>query len=451
MRHALSISRIVAAPGNGRFQESLLLRQSAPSHVIVDPSSDCYIVAVNKRFLFLDSNILLHYKFFTEIDWRKMAAADTVELLIPCTVTGTLDKKKYDSADSVVKERARKVIDRFLTHEDGSPVQKNVTLSLLDHEPDTDFAQHGLSRESEDDRIIAEILLYREAYPDRQLSVVSADAGMTLKCKRRNIPLLAIPEDCRLADRLDAYSKQIRQLQSRVAELENAQPILRLTFPAGNNLMKLKLSPPRLFSDSEIQRRLREKQEELAASEPRPYYASAINYRLIEQAEAKEILAAYESYMKKHNEYATRMAKVIDLPFVLRNEGNASAEDTDVYIYIDGKYIVVDKNDLPKTPKTPAQQKRDSFREAVQGLVRPTEFIEKSNVTGPTITRTPREQIVRFHIERLKQGTRAVLNSICVDFSAAPEIESFGLRYSLNSHSLPKNAEGELHVVIEAP
>jgi predicted ribonuclease YlaK len=190
---------------------------------------------MNHQFLFPDSHILLHYKFFTDIDWCKIVGGDIVELVIPCTVISTLDKKKYDSSDSAVRERARKVTVRLLNHEDGSPIRERVTVSLLDHEPEIDFAQRGLSRESEDDRIIAEILIYREAYPDRQIAVITNDAGMTLKCKRRSIPILEIPEDCRLPDRLDAQAKRIKELQTRVAELESMLPELRLRFSHGED------------------------------------------------------------------------------------------------------------------------------------------------------------------------------------------------------------------------
>ena len=406
---------------------------------------------MTKRFLFPDCNIFLHYTSFADIDWAALADVDNVELVLPYSVISTLDKKKYDSADAAVRNRARKVIAKLSSHEDGSPIRENVTLFLLDQEPIMDYAQQGLNHESEDDRIIAEILRYQEMYSDREIAVVTADGGMRLKCKRRNIPLLEIPEDYRLPDRLDAYSKQIKELQARIAELESTEPILRLTFPSGERFTKFQLRPPRLLSDSEIQRRLQEKREELLKLRTQtPCYATANNYWLVEQAAAKETLADYQSYMEKVNEYAIHMAKVIDLRFVLTNTGNASAEDTDVYIYADRKFPIANNDELPKRPKTPEQRKRDSVIAGIAGLVRPVPSTEKPNVSGPMITRTPREQVVRFHVQRLKQGTRAVLDNVHADFSAVSEAKSFGLRYSLNSHSLPTDVGGELHVLIEA-
>lgn len=121
-----------------------------------------------------------------------------------------------------------------------------------------------------------------------------------------------------------------------------------------------------------------------------------------------------------------------------------------MYIYADRKFAIANNDELPKRPKTPEQRKRDSGIAGIAGLVRPVPSTEKPNVSGPMITRTPREQVVRFHVQRLKQGTRAVLDNVHADFSAVSEAKSFGLRYSLNSHSLPTDVGGELHVLIEA-
>ena len=406
---------------------------------------------MTERFLFPDCNIFLHYTFFTDVDWATVASVDGVELVIAYTVISKLDEKKFESADAVVRERAQRVIARFSKIEVGSPIRDNVTLNLLYHEPNVDYTEPGLNRDSEDDRIIAEILRYHQTYPDRDIAVVTADLGMKLKCKGQGIPVLEMPEEHRLPDRLDAYSKQIRELQARIAELEGAQPKLRLVFSSGEVFLRVKFSPPRLFSDAEIQQRLQEKREELASRQAKPYYARVtnINYGLIDQAEAREILTDYESCLKKSNEYAKNMARVIYLRFVLMNDGNASADDTDVYIYFDGKFLVVDEDNLPKRPKMPEERKRESFRQTILGSMPPVPVFEESNVTGPTIRRTPSEQIVQFHVERLKQGTHVALNGVYADLTATSEIKSFGLRYTLNSHSLPKDAEGELHVIFE--
>jgi predicted ribonuclease YlaK len=149
---------------------------------------------MSHRVLFLDSNILLHYTFFTDLDWPKLGDAGTVELVFPYTVISTLDKKKFDSADAAVRERARKVIAKLegISMLDNPRVRENVTFCLLDQEPEIDYARWGLSRESEDDRIIAEILYYREIHPGREVSVVTGDFGLKLKCKRHDIPIFQL-------------------------------------------------------------------------------------------------------------------------------------------------------------------------------------------------------------------------------------------------------------------
>jgi predicted ribonuclease YlaK len=68
---------------------------------------------MSKKHIAVDANVLLHYTFFTDIDWTSIIGASAVELIIPYTVISTLDDKKFDSSDSAVKSRARSVTRTF--------------------------------------------------------------------------------------------------------------------------------------------------------------------------------------------------------------------------------------------------------------------------------------------------------------------------------------------------
>ena len=92
-----------------------------------------------------------------------MTGASAVELIVPYTVISTLDDKKFDSSDSVVKSRARSVTRTFQKiAQAGLQVRPKVTLCLMTQEPSMEFENFGLNRYSEDDRIIAEILSFVE-------------------------------------------------------------------------------------------------------------------------------------------------------------------------------------------------------------------------------------------------------------------------------------------------
>lgn len=170
------------------------------------------------QFLFLDANILLHYDFFDEIDWIKVAGTASVELVLPYTIISILDEKKYLSSDPAVKERARKVIAKLreLDRKDSSLVRNGVTLRLLPQEREMDYSQWGLNKESEDDRFIADILFFGQQHPCEKIAVVTGDFGLELKFNRHNIPLLPLAEDYLLPDRSDAQTKRIKELEATV-------------------------------------------------------------------------------------------------------------------------------------------------------------------------------------------------------------------------------------------
>ena len=50
--------------------------------------------------MFIDSNVLLHYRFFDELDWTTLIKADEVVLTICAPVIRELDRKKWSGHSS---------------------------------------------------------------------------------------------------------------------------------------------------------------------------------------------------------------------------------------------------------------------------------------------------------------------------------------------------------------
>jgi hypothetical protein len=52
------------------------------------------------KFIFLDTNIFLHFQFFTDIDWAKLVGVKSVTLVIPSTVINANQQlKKKETAN----------------------------------------------------------------------------------------------------------------------------------------------------------------------------------------------------------------------------------------------------------------------------------------------------------------------------------------------------------------
>ena len=54
---------------------------------------------------FLDTNSLIHFRLFSEIDWLKELATLNVEIIICPTVLQELDRKKFAELDIDIRNR----------------------------------------------------------------------------------------------------------------------------------------------------------------------------------------------------------------------------------------------------------------------------------------------------------------------------------------------------------
>jgi len=190
-----------------------------------------------------------------------------------------------------------------------------------------------------------------------------------------------------------------------------------------------------------------------ATSTPLPYSTMPID-----KAETEENLKEFRAYLCKVNEYAVYRSKIVEINFGLSNEGSASADDTDVCIDVEkGNFLIVSDNYLkqaPIEPKLPDQRRRDSFRYALDpgsSITPLAAQLKTPNVSGPSIKLAPAGYRIHFHIQRIKQTSDLHLNSVYLVFPSVMDSQAFGMRYSINSHSLPKNETGRLHVKVELP
>jgi predicted ribonuclease YlaK len=246
---------------------------------------------MSQLFLFLDCNILLHYEFFTDLDWLTIAKVNSVELVLPSNVISTLDQKKFESSDSAVKDRARRVIARLdkTINQDPPDVRNNVTLCLLDQGAEIDYVKLNLNPCSEDDRILAEILNYRQISRSGHCCY-HWDFGFRLKLTNRGIPILRLSDDYLLGDRLNSDQKRIKELEAKILKLERMQPKLNLTFSSGKNFIEVEMRSPRLLSDEQILSQVANKRDLLTRS---------FSMDIIEKRAMEIYLDEYQSFLKK--------------------------------------------------------------------------------------------------------------------------------------------------------
>lgn len=185
-------------------------------------------------YCFLDTNILMEFQTFDEVEWEKVLSAKQVCLVLAPVVLSELDKHKGDFNNTRRQKRARMILPKINhlleseTAQDILPkVRRYVTLLVLSHEPFIDWKQEHLDPTINDDRLLASILDFRSQHQGEHIFLLSDDSGPRLKAKSRQIYAIKPPDGLRrLPDPPSPEVLQIRQLQKQLEALTNQQPSL---------------------------------------------------------------------------------------------------------------------------------------------------------------------------------------------------------------------------------
>jgi hypothetical protein len=148
--------------------------------------------------VFLDTNIYLHYQMFDQINWLDVLQAKSVCIVVPPTTIRELNRVKDASPQPHLRRRAGKVqklfLELFLKSDSGAVVlREGVKILFHPEEPLIDFAAHHLSRDVQDDLLMASIIAYREEHDgEEDVRLVTADAGVLMMGKSKRVRAISI-------------------------------------------------------------------------------------------------------------------------------------------------------------------------------------------------------------------------------------------------------------------
>lgn len=422
----------------------------------------------------LDTNIYLHYKLFTERDWKTLLGSEDLTLIVPPTVIKELDEKKYTAPDTRLKRRAQGVISKFKKISEGKPVPCGIQIDFPDSSiEEVDWGSLGLNSSNSDDRIIAVTIVSKEKSAGDDILIVTADFGMKLKAKNHGIKVVSPPNDWKRETK-DSRDKEIAVLQANLQKYQSALPDVQLLLSTGDNLVPvLKISKDGLLvdlpTDEDIEAKLEQERKEVKPIGT----VNTINQGFISK---KEILIYNEEvreYIKKYRKYLNDVKEIqelcltIELSPVLINEGNSPAENIDIFLEFPNDWLnfpndieLLDKANLLEIPEKPARPNppKSDIASIVSGFQIP--FLSRSVSTpiSPYVDRRPVNQIgpeinksemsVHYWLNNLKHGMKGHLKSIYVWYSSVNAINTFQIKYSIYIGNHPKVKEGDLVVVI---
>ena len=423
-------------------------------------------------YCFIDSNSFLHYRMFTDINWNEVTNSSSVLLIVCPAVLRELDQKKFSEYDINIRNRSQQVISKMLemaTSNTINKVKKTLDLMFISNEPSIDWEKEGLSTQIPDDRIIASILEQKNNF--KNIILITSDIGLTLKAKMKGIKCISLPDEYQLNIKKDKKQKEIEKLRNRITFLENRLPVLKLKILADNepaDFIKITLNQITAPSEDELTEKLKVIKYELkykSSSKTSDIFTDLLSYPKYEIERYEKDLDKYIEemlkYYKKEYKFKELQSRLIELKFIIINNGNLPAEDIDIFMHFPDGFVMFSEDELPKKPKEPEKPilprtQQEMILNFVKLSVPKFSFSDISSI-NPNINQnfSSRPQIrkknsyeVKYSLNKVKHGIQIYLDPVYILFESVVLAKSFKISYSILADNLPEPSNGNLNIVI---
>ena len=199
-------------------------------------------------YIFLDTNILLHFMPFDQIKWEAITGCVEYKICFAPIVLNELDGHKY-SSNKKLSRRAKSIASKI---DSLIEVEQNKVLFITNRPNKNTFKNNQLSRKDQDDNLIASIIEFSEANHNQTVLLVTHDTGPRLKAKSLNINCFKLSEYYLLSEEMDESERQLKVLQKENLELKNRLPKLQLLFKDLAKNVEISLKPLSLSRGSFI-------------------------------------------------------------------------------------------------------------------------------------------------------------------------------------------------------
>lgn len=445
---------------------------------------------MSSKTLFVDTNIFLHYRSFDEIDWLSLLEVDYVKIRVTSIVIQELNKHK-DGSSRKLRDKAAKVIKKLHQLVDAGlevNLKPNVDICFEVSNSCPNFAILNLDPNSQDDRLLASILLFRDTNPDSSIILITADLGLRLKAISHQVKTMSLPDELKLPSELDETEKQIKELEKEILELKRRVPELRLHLPNNSdrvNYEVIKPLPPDLNVDETIKRHIEKLKEkfpklpgiEIDAQSIAPssktigqIYGSdqpeVLPWEIVSyNKQLEDFFENYSQYLAEYIPWSEIRSRIFLLEISIFNSGTCPAEDIDIFMHFpDGftlhKTLDLNMPEKPEPPSFPSPKTREERLKhmipslapsALSQIALPPNFQNRTqpNVSSPNIRHT-NSYDVNVHVRKLKQNKSESFYPIFIVFDSFTQVSSFRIDYKIVAENLPKPVTGELHVIFNS-
>lgn len=179
------------------------------------------------KYLFLDTNIFIHFKGFEDIPWKSLLDTDDdVTIVLASIIIREIDSHK-DSSKGRVKNKARKISEK-LNQILLSGQSSRIPLVYCKETPIKDTEKDIFDLSVNDDRFLLNVL--HSSFPKEDVYVVSNDTDLLLKAKDLELNILRMDDTYRSSEEPTDEEKELKKVREELARWTERRPNPKVLF-----------------------------------------------------------------------------------------------------------------------------------------------------------------------------------------------------------------------------
>lgn len=420
------------------------------------------------KYLFLDTNVYLHYIDVEEIDWKSLVTGgEDFTIVIPPIVREEINEKK-DQARGKIQHRAKKIFSKFANI---FLEEKKMKYKYSDCESPTNelFEKYDFNKDTNDDKLLLSAILFDST--KNNVILVSADINILIKAKTNGLAYFRMPNDENLLNKEKTEEeKEIQRLKEELEAYKNRKPNPQITFEDGSTMLKLK-KPVSKDLEVEIEKYLEKEKLKYPRDttyDTRDYLEGAMRntlHSIMGDFSAEQIVMynnQREEYFKEYKEYIRFLVQnqifseqLKELKFILSNTGNAQTGDLNIFISIPKNIkLYSNKSKIKRIKSIPVPPLKNGLNRKVLQVTENIQplgsYLQRPNYEycwELSMTLTNNEfSFGESKLNHTLHKSLRIENSLFINTLSCG---NFSIDWYIIDSALPKPISGKLNVIIE--
>lgn len=414
------------------------------------------------KYLFLDTNIFLHYRHFEDIPW-KTVVCDDFTLVVAPIVLDELDKHK-DREKGKIQKRAKRV-SSLLYEVLMNGKECKVPILYCKEPVPTKEDSEKMDLSTNDNRLILSAL--KSEYNISDIIIISGDKGIQFRAASNGLAHILLPDTYRLPLEKTDEEKEIERLKEELKTVTERVPEPGICFADGSSRLVIER-----YCEPDIAKLIEEKMVPILEQfPPRKKETGKPRNELQALALAMSELGglSYEGYDEDREKYLQEERTLLELEtkrdcleerfkkvsFTLFNNGKAEIGSEVIYIKLPDDVKVYTRKESRESheylpPVKPSFMFRGEFRETARQIsMMPAPFSGKRNVIWMWNPDKPSDTggVYKLSEDNLLQHLSKSLGlSFYID---AARVDSFSIQWAIVDSELADPVVGELTVEVK--